>query len=520
MKSKDKKIVKKIMFSVMSGIVGFLFSRFSLNLDNIYSVKLIWSMIFPAMIFTIWEPVYGILAVLCGPVFTYTMLDPRRGFVNFMLAGLLVLWAVYNSVFRDREQKMPWYYIYLLQIPYALLYILVNMLFFHRVLYWNHLYPFSETSRFISGVYVKVHILNGVVSIFMITAVTQLLKQLPCVRKFYGIDLLENDPVSYRYFANAILFVLGFSCFDAWMDTMYSVSRGIHLSFFRLSTGENIKISMIIFLVCIITNYCIVTERQRREANHQILTLNEELEKKVIQRTEELKQAYDDLESYSYTVSHELKSPIREIEAYIEVIEEDSEAVLSSQSKKDMAQIRRICRDTVFLVGQMMNYSKAGYAILDVQPIDMRALIKVCISEIEKSYPDVKMSCCISELPVIMGDPFLIRIAIFNILSNSFKFTSRTEDPTLTVWSKGFEDRWEIYIKDNGVGFQADYGSKLFQTFNKLHDESEYEGKGIGLATVKKIMNRHFGDVKILGEKDRGCVNILIFQKEWKTTGL
>lgn len=514
MKIRDKMTIKKIMFSAISGMIALMLSGFSLNLDNIYSVKLIWSMIFPAMIFTIWEPAYGVLSVLCGPVFSYAMLDPEQGFVNVMLAGLLVLWAALNSYFRDREQRKPWYFVYLLQIPYAFFYVFVNLLLFRKVLYWNHLYSFSETIRFISGVYVKVHVLNGVMSIFMVIAVTQLLQQLPWVRRLYGIKLQENDSVSYRYFANAILFVLGFSCFDAWMDTTYSLSRGIHLSFLKLSTGENIKVSMIIFLVCVVTHYCIVTERQRREANHQILMLNDELERKVIQRTEELKQAYDDLESYSYTVSHELKSPIREIEAYIEVIEEDSEEVLSSQSKKDMAQIKQICEDTVFLVGQMMNYSKVGYAIMDIQPIDMGALIRVCISEMEKSYTNVKMDYHIEELPTIMGDPFLIRIAMFNILSNSYKFTSKTELPRIDIWSRSCGDYYEIYIKDNGVGFQADYDSKLFQTFNRLHDESEYEGKGIGLATVKKIMNRHFGDVKIMGEKDRGCVNILVFRKD------
>lgn len=103
--------------------------------------------------------------------------------------------------------------------------------------------------------------------------------------------------------------------------------------------------------------------------------------------------------------------------------------------------------------------------------------------------------------------------------ANMYVTAQFIEEPD-TPEAVDFVKRFQIYIKDNGVGFQTDYDSKLFQTFNKLHDEFEYEGKGVGIATVKKIMNRHFGNVKIRGEKDQGCVNILVFRKELKTTGL
>ncbi|ACL21993.1 histidine kinase [Desulfitobacterium hafniense DCB-2] len=218
-----------------------------------------------------------------------------------------------------------------------------------------------------------------------------------------------------------------------------------------------------------------------------------------------LMQAYEDLNSFIYTISHELKTPAREISLYAEFIEEDNKANLLPQSVEDIRSIRRTCDSMTMMVQRLMEYSKAGFKIIEQQQISAALLVRQCFDEIMRSVPGRKVELTVGDLPEIMGDLFLIKLMMTNILSNSIKFTREKANARINVTAKILEDTLEFHFRDNGIGFDMAYAGRIFEAFQRLQDEDAYEGSGIGLATVKKIAQRFGGDASIIGWPGKGC---------------
>ncbi|MDR1604156.1 MAG: ABC transporter substrate-binding protein [Gracilibacteraceae bacterium] len=218
-----------------------------------------------------------------------------------------------------------------------------------------------------------------------------------------------------------------------------------------------------------------------------------------------LAQAYEDLNSFIYTVSHELKTPAREIRLYAEFIEEDNRENLLPQSIKDIRSIRRTCDSMTMMVQRLMEYSKAGFKIIERQPISVVLLVRQCFDEIMRSIPKRKVELIVDELPEITGDLFLIKLMITNILSNSIKFTREKASARIRVTAALLEDVVEFRFRDNGIGFDMAYVGRIFEAFQRLQDEGNYEGSGIGLATVQRITERLGGRASIIGWPGKGC---------------
>lgn len=247
-----------------------------------------------------------------------------------------------------------------------------------------------------------------------------------------------------------------------------------------------------------------ITEKKRIE--EEIRMLNTQLEAKVNERTKELEEAYHDLESFSHTVSHELKTPIREIIAYIECIEEDNISILPEQSKQDILDIKKVCDDTINLVQDMMYYSKAGYTVLKDEEVDMEQLARESYDSLTLAYENRESSLKLYKMPIFRGDRFLIKQAVFNIMSNSFKYSTSRNKIQITVGCMVNDNEYTYYFHDNGIGFDYSLSGKLFMLFERAHNQLEYDGNGIGLATVKKIVERHGGNVAIMGYYNMGCI--------------
>jgi len=153
----------------------------------------------------------------------------------------------------------------------------------------------------------------------------------------------------------------------------------------------------------------------------------------------------------------------------------------------------------------MMKYSKAGYAIMKKEKINMNDLVRECFQDLKRANVHRNIELTITPLPDVCGDRFLLMQAVANILSNSIKFSSHKEITEISVWGLETDKEKLYYFKDNGIGFDSNYGKKLFNLFSRAHDRSSFEGNGIGLAMVKRIIERHDGQVEILGEKEMGC---------------
>ncbi|MBE5871997.1 MAG: GHKL domain-containing protein [Lachnospiraceae bacterium] len=503
MTMKEEKTVivrKKIVISILAGFLSLLFAKCSVSLDRIYGIHLIWSLVFALLTGMAFEWQYSLLTVVCG-----TMWIPMAGGINpsglfsVCLGVCFSLWILFNGIFIRKEDLRKPLLVYMKELIYGgISSILLSVLPSHI--------PGVTYNRFIlPGVTLRLNVLNYLFTILMLTSVVFLLFETDICKKHLLLQNTESEIFVYRYLGMMILSCLLFFAFDTFMDNSYSASKGLHLSFVKAGTGGSIKITILCFMAAIICKGVIVTKRNQMAYEKEIESWNKMLEAQIDERTRELKNAYDDLESYSYTVSHELKSPLREIEAYVEIIEEDNFETLRPESLDDLQSVKDVCRETINLIQEMMDYAKAGYAILNPEKIDMSALITDCVKELKKANPDRRIDFRMNKIEAVVGDQFLIRQAVYNILSNAVKFTVKREQAVIEICSYKKKGTVCFSFADNGVGFDPDRADKLFDVFGRLHSEMDYEGKGVGLATVKKIISRHGGSVSIRGSLDKGC---------------
>lgn len=255
----------------------------------------------------------------------------------------------------------------------------------------------------------------------------------------------------------------------------------------------------------------------RKRAERKIIELNSGLEQTIEARTLSLREAYHDLESFSYVMTHELKTPIREIYTYLEIIQEDNLQVLNEQAKEDIAAAQKVCMQTLDMIEKMMIYTRAGFMTLDIERVDMDQLVQECLEDIRKADLDRRIEAHVSELPYLYVDRFLIRIAVMNILSNSIKFSKNREKTVIKIWCEKTDEYFTYYFKDNGVGFVKKETNDLLGLFNRAHNSDEYDGSGIGLALVARIVSRHGGSARIDGEEGKGCTVCFRFPRNNQT---
>lgn len=247
-----------------------------------------------------------------------------------------------------------------------------------------------------------------------------------------------------------------------------------------------------------ITDYKMVLKEVRQ--------LNTELEKRVADRTAKLSEAMAELESFAYTVSHDMKSPMRAVDGYVQILLEDFGDKLDSDAVEMLNNIRTISRKSIDMINIILQYSRTSAAVLNREPVDLEALVTEVFSELKLAYPDRDIRLIIeTSLPGVSVDRILFRQLLQNIISNSMKFTGVREKAVITVGCTITQDQYVFYVRDNGVGFDMKYSDKLFGLFQRLHTSDEFDGSGIGLITVKKIIEKHDGKAWIEGKVDEGA---------------
>ena len=249
------------------------------------------------------------------------------------------------------------------------------------------------------------------------------------------------------------------------------------------------------------------TKRALDEKTQQIMKMNNELELRIEERTMQLSDTLKELEAFSFTVSHDLKSPLRSIDLCAKYILEDYSEELNTEVKKMLADIRNTCDNMFNLINKLLMYSMAAKALPELSLVDLNQLFRQTYSELMASVKNREIEFIIKGvLPEVEGDPVLLKQAIHNILSNSIKFTRQREKGVITVECEEDNNRYRFNIRDNGVGFDMKYASKLFGIFQRMHNQSEYEGSGIGLAIVKKVIEKHGGEISLNSVENEGTV--------------
>ncbi|HEX2946575.1 MAG TPA: ABC transporter substrate binding protein [Clostridia bacterium] len=242
-----------------------------------------------------------------------------------------------------------------------------------------------------------------------------------------------------------------------------------------------------------------------KKAIKEVRMLNTGLEKRVQERTSELQDAVRELESFSYTVSHDLKSPLRAVDGYINILMEDLGERLDEDSLQILKNISTISKESIEMINKILQYSRTTRAELNREEVDMEKTVTDVYNELRLTCPDRNVSLVIdSGLPGVSADRVMIKLLLQNILSNAFKFTRDTAKAVITVGCTITSEEYAFYVKDNGIGFDMKYSGKLFSAFQRLHTAEEFEGSGVGLVTVKKIIEKHGGRVWIDSKLNQG----------------
>lgn len=234
----------------------------------------------------------------------------------------------------------------------------------------------------------------------------------------------------------------------------------------------------------------------------KIQELNKDLEARVEARTAELKASNQDLENFAYSISHDLRAPLRHINGYSRLLSQRSDDILDESTKEFVGFIADAALKLSQQIEDLLQYSRIGRKEIKVEEIDLEALINAQIVALEKENPTRQIAFNVSSLPHIFGDVLLIEQLFYNLLSNAVKYTGREPLAAIEVGVEESHHNYSFFVRDNGVGFDPTYAEKLFKVFKRLHGESEFEGTGIGLANVYRIVQRHHG--KVWGESTLG----------------
>src|SRR6266849_1022922 len=240
----------------------------------------------------------------------------------------------------------------------------------------------------------------------------------------------------------------------------------------------------------------------RLDSEAALRMLNTELEQRVEQRTQELSRANSELEAFSYSVSHDLRAPLRAVAGFTQALEEECGGSLSEQGKEYLARTHVAALRMGKLIDGLLDLARLGHAAMHVERVDISSMAREILRELHQHEPERGVECVVAEGIFANADAQLIRVVLDNLLRNAWKFTGGVQKPRIEL---GQNPAGAYYVKDNGTGFDMAYTARLFGAFRRLHSDSEFPGTGVGLATVKRVVRLHNGEVRAEAAPGRGA---------------
>ncbi|HVV74033.1 MAG TPA: ATP-binding protein [Verrucomicrobiae bacterium] len=248
-----------------------------------------------------------------------------------------------------------------------------------------------------------------------------------------------------------------------------------------------------------------VLQQELRETCHEVLVLNLELEKRVDERTEELRRANEDLEAFSYSISHDLRAPLRAVTQAAEIFSSEYGTRLPEDANQLVAVMVRGANRMREMIEALLNFARLGRQPLTLKPVDLTALAHEVVAELLPGQDARRPEVLVQALPSCKGDPVLLHHVFANLVSNALKFSRQRENPAVEIGACEQDGERVYFIRDNGAGFDMAHAGKMFTVFNRLHGEEQFEGTGVGLSIVRRIVERHGGRIWAHSEIDKGA---------------
>ncbi len=251
----------------------------------------------------------------------------------------------------------------------------------------------------------------------------------------------------------------------------------------------------------IIANKELIFQNREKEAQAEELIA---ASKEVVERTTQLESANRELESFSYSVSHDLRAPLRAVNGYARILEEDYNSLFDAEGKRLLGEVQNNAKKMGTLIDDLLSFSRLGRKEIKKTNVDMNVLTEAVLIEIGQAVPH-HATIKFGHLLPLKADHALMERVMTNLLSNAIKYSSKKEYPAVEIVSKKEGDQIIYSIKDNGVGFDMQYGHKLFGVFQRLHSTEEFPGTGVGLAIVQRIVHKHEGRIWAEGKEGAGA---------------
>ncbi len=521
----------KIIVSFILGIISFIGIFYSIRIEfSGTSINFALSLILPMLIALSWGWKYGFLSISMGLVFLYPfILGPYNGWASLVPSITLFIWIGlhgWGSLSRKKNRTI-WNNIYILQLIYIVIKLLLYLLLFQPLLKLDIPFWYNNVMENLGLDIIMIFAIKGIIVDSILIAICESILLMPFIRKLFKLKIYRgakyNTPVLLGIVAFGMIFTFLIISFNNLFINNIDVWTWIKN--IDESTILTLSLSLLLFIVMagITVRYLqknqessIILEKRNRQylqVIEKINKMNEELESKVDERTSALKQAIKEMNEFSFGVSHDLKSPIRAIDAYSIMLLEDNPKI-DSKSKEMIENIKNHCSGMIKLIDKILEYSKLSNKEIEIESIDIFEIIEELIIQYKIANPARKLEFkLIGERLTILGDKILIKDAISNIISNAIKYTRNREVGEINIEISVYEKENIISIKDNGIGFDIKHKDKIFNIFQRLHNNEDYEGTGIGLTLAKKIINKHNGRINITSNKGKWTKVELIFPK-------